>query len=91
MLNVNEKMILSQLHPFIVGKHWTISHSNDQQMAWYYSVTHQASPGVLELKSTIIFRIWIDDEVQNTQLIFDCDRNIFETLISTLLCESFTC
>lgn len=51
-LDVNDKLISIQF-PFIVGELSTISHSNDQQMAWYYSDTQPVSPGVLELNGTI--------------------------------------
>lgn len=51
-LDVNDKMISTQ-SPFIVEEISTISHSNDQQMAWYYSDTQPVSPGVLELNGTI--------------------------------------
>lgn len=52
-LHVNEKMVFkSTAAPFIDGKRLNSSHSNDQQMAWCYSATQQASPGGLELKTT---------------------------------------
>lgn len=81
-LHVNEKMVFkSTAAQFIDGKRLNLSHSNNQQMAWYYSAAQQASPGGLELIATIYLDF--GEMAKSWILIFDNDRNFCFPLCET--------